>query len=82
MCLAVPLKIEKIEGTQATVALGGNEMTVSLLVVPEAKLGDWVLVHAGMAITVLDEAQARETYDILAEAFGDAIPQVQEGQDG
>ena len=76
MCLAIPLKIEKIEGTQATVALGGNEMTVSLLVVPKAKLGDWVLVHAGMAITILDEAEARETYEILAEVYGDAIPEM------
>ena len=79
MCLAVPLKIEKIDGTQATVALGGNEMSVSLMVVPKARLGDWVLVHAGMAITILDEAEARETYDILAEAYGDAMPKMQEG---
>lgn len=79
MCLAVPLKIEKIEGTQATVALGGNKMSVSLMVVPRAKLGDWVLVHAGMAITILDEAEARETYAILAEAYGDALPEMQEG---
>ncbi len=79
MCLAVPLRIEKIEGTQATVALGGNELSVSLLVVPKAKLGDWVLVHAGMAITILNEAEARETYEILAEVYGDALPKMQEG---
>lgn len=79
MCLAVPLKIEKIEGSQATVALGGNQMSVSLLVVPEAKLGDWVLIHAGMAITILDEAEARETFEILNEAYGDAIPKMREG---
>ncbi len=78
MCLAVPLKIEKIEGTQATVALGGNEMSVSLAVVPKAKLGDWVLIHAGMAITILDEQQAKETFEILTEAYGDPLGQMQE----
>ena len=79
MCLAVPLKIKKIEGSQATVALGGNEMSVSLLVVPKAKLGDWVLIHAGMAITILDEQQAKETFEILAEAYGDPLGQMQIG---
>ena len=74
MCLAVPLRIEKIDGSRATVELDGSRTQVSLAVVPEAKLGDWVLVHAGMAITVLDEQEARETYEILSEAFGWDMP--------
>jgi hydrogenase expression/formation protein HypC len=67
MCLAVPAQIEKIEQHQATVVLDGSRMEVSLALVPAAKLDDWVLVHAGYAITVLDEKEARETYDLLRE---------------
>jgi hydrogenase expression/formation protein HypC len=67
MCLAVPAQIEKIEQKQATVVLDGSRMEVSLALVPGVKLGDWVLVHAGYAITVLDEKEARETYELLRE---------------
>jgi len=54
-------------GQRATVALGGARAEVSLALVPEAELGDWVLVHAGYAITVLDADEARETYELLRE---------------
>jgi len=73
MCLAIPAKLEKIDEPAAgplphgTVELDGTRTGVSLALVPEAKLGDWVLVHAGMAITVLDPAEAKETYDLLKE---------------
>lgn len=67
MCLAVPAQIESVNGQKATVALGGNRFEAILALVPEAKVGDWVLVHAGLAITVLDEKDARETYELLAE---------------
>ena len=70
MCLAVPLKIESIDPEGATVTLDGNSTVVSLAAVPEARVGDWVLVHAGMAITVLDEREARETFELLAEVLG------------
>ncbi|MCY2926668.1 MAG: HypC/HybG/HupF family hydrogenase formation chaperone [Planctomycetota bacterium] len=65
MCLAVPARIETMTGDRGTVALDGNRANVSLVLVPEAKLGDWVLVHAGYAITLLDEAEAKVTYDLL-----------------
>ena len=68
MCLAVPAKIESITGQKATVELAGNRFETILALVPEAKVGDWVLVHAGFAITVLDEESAKETYELLAEA--------------
>ena len=67
MCLAIPAQIEKMEGQKATVVLAGSRTQVLLALVPEAKLGDWVLVHAGLAITVLDAEQARQTYELLAE---------------
>lgn len=67
MCLAIPAQIEKIEGTRGVVALEGNRTGVLLTLVPEAKIGDWVLVHAGYAITLLDAREAKETYDLLSE---------------
>jgi len=69
MCLAVPAKIEKlIDSRKGTVVLEDNRADVVLSLVPEAKVGDWVLVHAGYAISVLDEKSARETFDLLKQA--------------
>lgn len=70
MCLAVPAQVEKINGRRGTVALDGNRTEVILTLVPDVKVGEWVLVHAGYAITTLDEAEAKETYDLLKEAEG------------
>ena len=67
MCLAIPAQIESVDGQRATVVLAGNRSEAILSLVPEAKVGDWVLIHAGFAITQLDPAQAKETYDLLAE---------------
>jgi hydrogenase expression/formation protein HypC len=76
MCLAVPGKIEKIIGTAAGDPMGplgqvdfqGNRVKVSLQLTPLAKPGDWILVHAGFALQILDEAEARELWDYLREA--------------
>ena len=67
MCLAIPAKIESIDAHKATVELAGTRAEVIAALVPEAKVGDWVLVHAGCAITVVDEADALETFAILRE---------------
>ena len=67
MCLAIPAQIEKMEDKSATVVLAGSRTNVSLALVPEAKMGDWVLVHAGYALAVLDAEEARETYELLAQ---------------
>lgn len=67
MCLAVPLRVQRIEGTLAQVELGGVTRTVSLVLTPEAKEGDYVLVHTGFAISVLDEREAQETLALFAE---------------
>ena len=67
MCLAVPAQIETTEAGRATVALDGARTDVSLALVPDAARGDWVLVHAGYAITVLDPEEAKVTYDLLKE---------------
>jgi len=65
MCLAVPVKIVEIEGNRATVDFAGNRRSASLMLVPEAKVGDYVLLHAGFAITVLEEADALESLTLL-----------------
>ncbi len=67
MCLAVPARIESIKGEKGTVALEGARAEVLLALVPEARVGDWVLIHAGMGITVIDPEQARETCELLME---------------
>lgn len=61
MCLAVPALITSVRGQAAIVELGGVEREVSLLLTPEARVGDYAIVHAGFAISLLDEAEALET---------------------
>ena len=73
MCLAVPGKIVAVRDADTpfpsgTVDFQGSRADVSLALVPDAVEGDWVLVHAGFAISLLDEAAARETWQYLAEA--------------
>lgn len=67
MCLAIPARIESIEGDRATVNLAGTRANVVIALTPEAGVGDWVLVHAGYAITVVTEEDARETFALLRE---------------
>lgn len=66
MCLAIPAKITTLEAnSMAEVDILGVSRHVSLDLVPEAKVGDFVLVHAGFAIQVVDEEYAEETLQIL-----------------
>lgn len=67
MCLAVPARIIKIEGDDAVVDAMGNKFNAKITLVPEAGLGDIVLVHAGFAITQIDEEEAKETWSLIAE---------------
>jgi len=67
MCLAVPVKVVSIEGNEADVEIGGVKRRVSIMLTPEAKVGDYVLLHTGYAINVIDEAEAKETLKILEE---------------
>ena len=70
MCLAVPAKIVAIKDALAKVELGGVAKDVSLMLLPEAKVGDYVLVHAGFAMQIVDEREAEETNALLAEMNG------------
>ncbi|MCE5260324.1 MAG: HypC/HybG/HupF family hydrogenase formation chaperone [Chloroflexi bacterium] len=67
MCLAVPLRIIAIQESLATVEMSGVQRQISLVLTPEAQVGDYVLVHTGYAINVLDEAEAQETLRLFAE---------------
>lgn len=67
MCLAVPLQVKRIDGVMAEVEIGGVSRQVSLALTPEARVGDYVLIHTGFAISVLDEGEARETLALFAE---------------
>lgn len=67
MCLAIPALIKSIEDKEAEVEIGGITRRISLWLTPEAKVGDYVLVHTGYAINVLDQEQAEETLALLRE---------------
>jgi hydrogenase expression/formation protein HypC len=67
MCLAIPALIKSIEGTQAEVDIEGVTRQVSLQLTPEARVGDYVLLHTGYAISVIDPAEAEETLKLLRE---------------
>ena len=67
MCLAVPARIESIDGQQAKVDIGGVRRTIGLWLTPEATVGDYVYLHAGYAISILDEEEALESLRLLRE---------------
>ena len=72
MCLAVPGKILSIAGEDALrmgrVSFGGIVKEVNLACVPEAKVEDYVIVHVGFALSVIDDAEAKLTLDYLRQA--------------
>jgi len=68
MCLAIPSMIVKIEDEMATIDVDGVKRTASLLLVEDAQVGDYVIVHAGFAIRKVDEEAAQESLKYLREA--------------
>lgn len=70
MCLAIPAKVVALSGRQATVDISGNRRPVDVTLVDGVEPGKWVLVHAGIALQVLDEAEALETLELIREAYG------------
>ncbi|HBQ37057.1 MAG TPA: hypothetical protein DD729_09550 [Rhodobacteraceae bacterium] len=68
MCLALPAKVvEMTEGDNAIVSLEGVRKEISLALVPEAKVGDYVLVHVGYALNTISPEEAEKTLEIMAE---------------
>jgi hydrogenase expression/formation protein HypC len=67
VCLAIPALIKKIDGTQAVADIEGVTREISLELTPEAKTGDYVLLHTGYAISIIDAEEAAETLKLLRE---------------
>jgi hydrogenase expression/formation protein HypC len=70
MCLGVVGRIEEIKGDNMAIAeILGVRREISIVLVPDIKVGDYVMIHAGFAINPIDEAAAKETEEILKEVF-------------
>ncbi|MDF0706664.1 HypC/HybG/HupF family hydrogenase formation chaperone [Flagellimonas okinawensis] len=73
MCLAIPGKLLEITSALdetfriGKVSFGGVKKDVSLALVPEAKVDDYVMVHVGAAISVVDEEEANKTFEVLSQ---------------
>ena len=67
MCLAIPARVRSTDGYFAELEIGGLTRQASLQLTPEARVGDYVLLHTGYAISVIDEDEARETLKLLEE---------------
>ena len=68
MCLAIPARVVQIsEQSLGLVELGGVVREASFMLLPDAQVGDYVLLHAGYALQKMDEAEAEETLRLLAE---------------
>ena len=85
MCLAIPGKIKSIDVEldetfrMAKVSFGGITKDVNLSMVPEAREGDYVMVHVGVAISVVDEEEAKTTFEYLKK-MGE-VEELEEGED-
>ncbi len=71
MCLGIPMKVIKINNGLGIVELGGVKREISLQLVEDIKIGDYVIIHAGFAIQKLNEEEAEETLSLLREIAGE-----------
>jgi len=67
MCLAIPARIIELDRDKAVVDAMGNRFKAKTTLLPEAKLGDLVLIHAGFAISLVDEEEAKKTWQLISE---------------
>ncbi len=67
MCLAIPARITLIKDKEADIDIGGIVRRISIYLTPEAKVGDYVLVHTGYAINIIEPAEAEETLKMFRE---------------
>lgn len=85
MCLGIPAQIVEIVDPEAGIAkaeISGVRRKVSIALEPDARVGDWVLVHVGFALSRIDEEQARETLALLeqmGEAYERELQELREG---
>jgi hydrogenase expression/formation protein HypC len=69
MCLAIPALVESIDGEKAVASIEGVRREISLQLTPEAEVGDYVLLHTGYAISILDETEALQTLEMLRQVL-------------
>jgi hydrogenase expression/formation protein HypC len=81
MCLAIPGKILERTDEDALVDFQGNRLRINTTLTPEAVLGNWVLVHAGFSISIIEEQDALETWDYLRQCGVEGITQAA-GEEG
>jgi hydrogenase expression/formation protein HypC len=67
MCLAIPALIKSVSGQRAVADIEGVRREISIQLTPEAKAGDYVLLHTGYAISIIDAGEAEETLKLLRE---------------
>ena len=65
MCIGIPVKLVEIGTCSGTGEIEGVQLRISLVLVPEAKVGDYILVHAGCGLQVIDKQAAAQTLDLL-----------------
>lgn len=70
MCLAIPAKVVAINGDMATAEMEGIIIEACTALLPDVKVGDYILIHAGYALQRLDEDEAKVTLDYLREMSG------------
>jgi hydrogenase expression/formation protein HypC len=71
MCLAVPAEVKKIENNSAEIESFGLKKNIDISLIPEVKIGDYVIVHAGFAIQIIDREEALITQDYLKDYIED-----------
>ncbi|MCK5744488.1 MAG: HypC/HybG/HupF family hydrogenase formation chaperone, partial [Caldisericia bacterium] len=69
----IPAKLIEKDGNKGVVDMGGVKRETRLDMLPEAKLGDFVLLHTGFAIEIVEEQTAIEMLETIAEAFGERV---------
>lgn len=65
MCLAIPMQVKKIKGDFAEVETGRLRREINIQMLPQVKIGDYVIVHAGFAIQKIDPERAKETLRLI-----------------
>jgi hydrogenase expression/formation protein HypC len=65
MCLATPIQIKNIKKETATVEHDGKKFNVSLQLIPDAKVGDWIMAHGEIGISILPEEDARDILNLI-----------------
>ncbi len=68
MCLAIPVRIEQLQGQDtALVDIGGVSKTINVALVPDVEVGDYVIMHVGYALNKIDPEEAERTLELFAE---------------